>query len=407
MTHRIAYLLKKFPRLSETFVLGEILRQENLGQDLHVFSRRAPDDEPRHPELARLRATVERVPSQHALDPWKELFVEPGPGARATFDELQQVAREFGRYENLRLGRVLAEALYLRRRTEELGIDHLHAHFATESAIVAMLVHELGGPTYSVTAHAKDIYRSTVDQSLLDRLVGSSQFTVTVCDANVRFLEERLSDLAMSRVRRLYNGIDLTDFTPPKQARDENHVLAIGRLVEKKGFDILLDALDLLRERGVCPQLTLVGQGPEQEHLEARIERLGLQDQVTFAGGMDQDGVRRLLARATIFALPCIIGADGNRDALPTVLLEALACGLPIVSTPVTGIPEIVGEEGILVPERDALATANAMQKLLGDAELRARFAAGGRERAERLFDGAEAAQTLNTWLNESPAYVG
>jgi len=407
MTQRIAYLLKKFPRLSETFVLGEILRQEDLGQELHVFSRRETDDEPRHPELARLRATVERVPSAHALDPWKELFFEQGSEARATFDQLQKVVREFGRYEGLRLGRVLAEALYLRRRTAELGVDHLHVHFATESAIVAMMVHELGGPTYSITAHAKDIYRSAVDQDLLDRLVATSEFTVTVCNANVRFLEERLSEQAMSRVRRLYNGIDLGDFTPPESGRDENHVLGIGRLVEKKGFDVLLDAQDMLRKRGVASRLTLVGEGPERANLEKQIARLGLEEHVTLTGAMDQDSVRELLARASIFVLPCIIGEDGNRDALPTVLLEAQACGLPIVSTPVTGIPEIVGDQGIIVPERDAVATADAMQELLGDAEMRSRFAVGGRARAERLFDGANAARTLNAWLSESGAYVG
>jgi colanic acid/amylovoran biosynthesis glycosyltransferase len=376
---RLAYLLKKFPRLSETFVLNEILAQEDSGASIHVFSRRTPDDEPPHPQLARLRAEVEVLPGTSAMDPWKELFVKSDGENVARMGE---AVRSMQRFELPRLPKLCAEALYVLRRTKELGIDHVHSHFATESAIVAMLVHELGGPPYSITAHAKDIYRSTVDPELLSRLIERSAFTVTVCDANVRFLQDRISSEARAKLRRLYNGIDLEMFQPAAAERAPNHVLAVGRLVEKKGFDVLLDAIARLTSSGVELKATIVGDGDEREALAGQVARLGLMDRVTLAGPMDQARVRALIMEATVFCLPCVIGTDGNRDALPTVLIEALASGLPAISTPVTGVPEILGDDaGVLVPERDPAATAAALERLIRDPAERARIAALGRAR--------------------------
>ena len=400
---RIAYLLKKFPRLSETFVLNEILGQERLGADVHVFSRRAADDEPRHPQLSELRAPVEVLPERHELDAWTMLFAdEPHPEETfAHVGRLVQLARE---WEEPRFARLLAEALYLLRRTRELGIDHLHTHFATDSATVAMMLHELGGPSYSITAHAKDIYRSTVDVRKLDRLFARAAFVVTVCDANARHLAQRIAPEAQARVRRLYNGIDLEAFDmAPSEQREEYHVLSVGRLVEKKGFSVLLDALAELKRRNTRVQATIVGDGDEREALERRVVELGLSDSVVLAGAWDQARVREIMNRATVFCLPCLIGEDGNRDALPTVLLEALAVGLPVVSTPVTGIPEIVadGRAGELVPERDARATADALERLLGDGDRRRELARRGRERAQELFCARRVAATLNAWFEE------
>ncbi|MCP3915352.1 MAG: colanic acid biosynthesis glycosyltransferase WcaL [bacterium] len=399
---RVAYLLKKFPRLSETFVLGEILAQEALGTDVVVFSRRKPDDELRHPALAGVRAPVELIGGESRPDPWRELFVE-GESSADLIERLGGLVRELAPFDHPRLSSLFGEALYLLRRTRELGVEHVHVHFATEAALVAMMAHELGGPSYSITAHAKDIYRSTVDRDQLDMVVERSAFTVTVCDANVRYLRERLSPVVSRRVRRLYNGIDLASFAYTPADREENHVLAVGRLVEKKGFDILLKAVARMGTDGVRPRVTIVGQGDEHEWLVATADALGIEDQVVFAGALDQDGVRALMREATVFCLPCVIGEDGNRDALPTVLLEALAVGLPCISTPVTGVPEILadGDAGVLVPERDVESTAEALTGLLADARRRRELAERGRLHAEQAFDGREAARVLGRWFAE------
>jgi glycosyltransferase involved in cell wall biosynthesis len=397
---RVAYLLKKFPRLSETFVLNEILMQERGGLPVHVFSRRPPDPEPRHPQLADLKATVEYLSLQQSLEPWLAMF-GPKPEQRRTLERFGELVRELSSYEHSRLPALFAEALFLLGRCRELGIEHVHVHFATDSAVTAMLVHDLGGPTYSLTAHAKDIYRTTVNARLLSRIVARSEFTVTVCDANVRHLSETLSKEAMSRVRRLYNGIDLVRFRPSTTPRDESHVLSVGRLVEKKGFPVLVDALAILRDRGVPFRATFVGEGEDRVRIEAAIAAAGLTSRIRLTGALDQDAVRAELGRATVMCLPCVIGDDGNRDALPTSLLESIASGLPCISTPVTGIPEILadGKVGVLVPENDPVATADAIQSLFEDRGERQRFATAGRAHAEHLFDAESSARTLREWF--------
>jgi glycosyltransferase involved in cell wall biosynthesis len=400
---RLAYLLKKFPRLSETFILNELLAQERLGQSLRVFSRRPPDDEPRHPQLEQLRAPVELLPHSREVDPWTELFVHDEGDLVVQVSALTRrgVLKDHPRFPSL-----LAEAVFLRRRCRELGVEHLHVHFATDGALLAWLLRQLGGPSYSITMHAKDIYRSTVDAQVLERLVAGSSFVVTVCDANVDWLGCKIGARAMPRVRRLYNGIDLQLFSPGDTPREADHVLAVGRLVEKKGFDVLIDAAARLAGEGRRPRFTIVGDGDQRDALAARIAAHGLHDTVHLAGPLDQHAVLALMRSATLFCLPCRVGEDGNRDALPTVLLEALACGLPVVSTPVTGIPEIVdhGQAGRLVPEDDVEATARALSELLGDEALRGRLSTSGREHAGLHFDLQRNSRTLKSWFDEALA---
>ena len=398
---RLAYLVKKFPRLSETFVLNEVLGQQDLGAELTVFARRPADDEPRQPQLARLTAPIELVPPASQIDLWQDLFGADGP---KLLPRVQRVVETFRPLGHPRLPSLVAEALWLLRRTSELGIEHVHVHFATEAAVTAMLLAELGGPGYSVTAHAKDIYRSTVNAPLLSAIVERSRFTVTVCDANVRHMNGLIGPRAQAKLRRLYNGIDVDLFTPPPAPRRERHVLSVGRLVEKKGFDVLIDSFAALARRRIGFQATLIGDGEEREAIRARIQAAGLAERVELAGALDSAAVRERMRAATVLCLPCKIGEDGNRDALPTVLLEALASGLPCISTPVTGIPEILdeGRAGTLVPENDVEATARALERVLADPALRAAQAAAGRQRAERLFEARASARTLHDWFQEA-----
>jgi glycosyltransferase involved in cell wall biosynthesis len=393
----IGYLLKKFPRLSETFILGELLQQEALGAQLRVFSRRTPDDEPRHPALEGMKAEVELLPSRSELDPWSRVFAPEEAGLLEALGPVVRPLQEFGLP---RIGRLVGEALHVLDRTRDLGVQHLHVHFATESAIVAHLVHQLGGPTYSITAHAKDIYRSTVDPRLLTRIVADSSFTTTVCEANLEHLRGFLGEAAQPRLRKLFNGIDLEHFRPGDAPREEDLVLSVGRLVEKKGLDLLVDAMVQVRAARPAARCVIVGQGDAREALEARIQERDAGAFVRLEGALHQGEVLALMQRATVFALPCRVGDDGNRDALPTVLLEALGCGLPCVSTPVTGIPEILdqGRVGRLVPEEDSDALAAALLELLGSSEERQRLSEEGRAHALTHFNGPTIAQTLKAW---------
>jgi glycosyltransferase involved in cell wall biosynthesis len=402
---RLGYLLKKFPRLSETFVLGEILGQEALGREIVVFSRRTPDDEPRHPELARLAAEVVNVPPTSDLDPFTALL----EAATLSPDFLERLGDVLARLRPLglsRLGKLVAEALWLLDDTRRRGIDHLHVHFATDSAVVAHVVHALGGPSYSITAHAKDIYRDTVDVRLLDLLFAGSAFTVTVCDANVAHLAERLAPRALANVRRLYNGIERAAFEGVARRPMPGRILTIGRLVAKKGFDTLIDALAELARRDVAFTCEIVGDGEERDLLADRIAHLRLSDKVRLLGPQPADRVRERLGEATVFALPCRVGDDGNRDALPTVLLEAQAARVPLVSCAVGGVAEILdhGKAGVLVPEDDALALADALQHVLAEPRAFSSHVEHGLALGRREFDRARQAQRLGAWFDAALA---
>jgi glycosyltransferase involved in cell wall biosynthesis len=213
---------------------------------------------------------------------------------------------------------------------------------------------------------------------------------VTVTDANRRFLEELLARQGRTgRIIRIYNGVNIARLTPALDGRADDLVLGIGRLVPKKGHDVLIEAVRLLRNRGVAVRLEVVGDGPLQAELTQQITASGLAGDVTLLGPRPHAEVLDLLRRCTVFALPSTIAMDGDRDALPTVITEAMALGAPVVSTAVSGIPEQVdsGRTGLLVEPDDPDVLAAALESLLTDAALRRRFAIAARERAEERFD--------------------
>jgi len=378
----IAYVLKMFPRFSETFVLNELLELERQGVTLRIFSLRMPDDGIVHGEVELLRGAVTYVRLERVV-----------AVARAH-------ARVFRR-SPVRYVRALARALRPRRRSstrhflkagviadhvQQEGLPHMHAHFASTAASVALHVHRLTGVPYSFTAHAKDIYRHDLDLGYLRTKLDEARFAVTVSDFN----REHLARLGAGRVVRIYNGLDLRRFVPNGATPDEPPlVLAVGRLVEKKGFDVLIEACGLLRDAGMRFRCLVVGKGELARELQALISALDLGRHVELAGPLPQETLLELFPRASVVAAPCVVGSDGNRDGLPTVLTEALALQIPVVATPVTGIPELVddGRTGLIVPERDAAALAAAIRRLIEEPETARRLAAAGRARVEQDFD--------------------
>ncbi len=409
---RAAYVLKMFPRLSETFVLNEILELERQGSLLSVFSLRKPDNGRFHPALGELRAKVEYAPEWKLSSLWSSLRGSPllAPRRRA------RLGHAVARLLSLDVAEPwlrLAEGIALAERALASGTRHIHAHFATSATEVAMIASELTGIPYSFTAHAKDVYRETVSPALFSEKVRRARFVVTVTRAAADHVRTRLlsRDAGLARkVRLLHNGVDLGLFRPiaPSPSRDGGVplVLSIGRLVEKKGFPVLIEACAALRRKRVPFRCEIVGDGEERAALEARARALGLGGTVRFLGALTHDEVRERLGRAALVALPCVVGADGNRDSLPTVLLEAMACGLPVVSTPVGGIPEIVdpGKNGLLVPEADPKALAGAMEALARDPGRRRAFGAAAREKAEARFDLRRNVAVLKGWFERSSA---
>jgi len=213
---------------------------------------------------------------------------------------------------------------------------------------------------------------------------------VTVSEYNRRHLAELVGDGLAARIIRLYNGLDLTRIQPdPSIRREPDLILAVGRLVEKKGFRYLVDACRLLQECGRSFRCLIVGKGPQQSILADQIGTLGLQDRVLLLGAQSQEQVLELMKRAAVLVLPCVVTEAGDRDALPTVLLEALALGLPVISTALAGIPEIIehGSTGLLVPPGDSRLLAKTIAEVLASPELRERLGRPGRSKAEEAFD--------------------
>jgi colanic acid/amylovoran biosynthesis glycosyltransferase len=281
----------------------------------------------------------------------------------------------------------LYQAIYVGRRLREMGVSHVHAHFAGMAARTAFWINKFFPITFSFTAHANDIFVPTDFEIGLDKLVNTAQAIITETDFAADFLCKRFPDRA-GRVHRIYNGLDLSEFGRADFSSVPPLIITVGRLIPKKGFSDLIRACALLSQRGKSFRCEIIGEGPAESDLRDEIEQFGLQRYVTLAGAKPQSQLRRHLARSNIFALPSVIDSDGGMDNLPTVIMEAMATGLPVVSTNIGGIPEMVikNETGFLVQPGDGVAIADAIHKIIADTSLAQRLGQSGFERARALF---------------------
>jgi glycosyltransferase involved in cell wall biosynthesis len=382
-----------YPRFSETFILSEILAHEAAGEadgaDLEIFSLRWPADGRFHAALAEVRAPVTYLES----GPWKASGVWTSLAEAA--EELPDVWRWMDELVRIEVGDAL-QAVELARLVRQRDIAHLHAHFGSVATTVARLAAGLAGVPYSFTAHAKDIFHADVDPDDLRRKLTDAAAVVTVSDFNLAFLRTAYPGAA-ERVARVYNGLDLARFPYRSPADRPPVIAAVGRLVEKKGFGDLVAASAILAARGVDFHCRILGGGQLADTLAAQIAELGVGDRVELVGARPQDEVHRLVQGAAALAAPCVVDSDGNRDGLPTVLLEAMALGTPCVATPVTGIPEVVrdGQTGLEVPQHAPEALADALERLLVDARLRVGIAQRARSLVEEEFDIQRQAQRM------------
>ncbi len=378
---RIGYVLKRYPRLSETFIVTEILAHEQAGLDIEIFSLRPATEGRFHEILSRVRAKVNYLcPSRlRAVELW-EMIRTVSKLYPAVWEVLKNAATEETKE--------IQQALMLARAIHAQKITHLHAHFGTTSTTIARLASRITGVPYSFTAHAKDIFHESVVHDDLNQKLHDASTVVTVSDYNLKFLRDGYGPAA-NRVRRIYNGLDLDEFSYQPGSNGHPRILAVGRLVEKKGFSVLVDACKLLKERGRDFNCDIIGDGDFMVELTQQIERLGLNDRVTMVGPRPRGEVIESILGANLMAAPCIEGADGNKDGLPTVLLEAMALGTPCVSTDVTGIPELVRHEisGLIAPQHDSKTLADHIERLLDDPQLSEQMSRKGREIIEENFD--------------------
>ena len=395
----LGYVLKRFPRISETFVASELIELERQGERVSVFAISRPEEPFTHAFLSELRAPVVYLPHRPAREPLRVLCALARVTGRVPRGWLG-AARESLWPPRIAGLRRLLQATVLRVELDRAGVDHVHAHFATSAAGLAHLAWRMGGPTYSVTAHAKDIYHSDVRPDRLRDKLGDASFVATVSRRNREHLSTVLGD--DRRVRVVSNAVDLQRLgTPQVDGRRPAVVLSVARMIEKKGLGDLVAACGLLAARGVRLRLELAGGGPLRDALEADAARRGVD--AVFHGALPHESVLELYRRASVFSLPCVIAQSGDRDGLPTSVLEAMASGVPVVTTGVNGLEEAVIHErtGLLVPQRDPEALAAALERLLAEPELGARLAVAARQHVEAHFSLARSVRLLRTLFPE------
>jgi glycosyltransferase involved in cell wall biosynthesis len=399
----IGYILRSFPRLSQTFILSEALALEERGVRLRLFPAIDPREPVVQPQVAEVRAPVRYLSTTdeaelQAAHAWLAHHAPERYAAardyvrrRADLDEGYVAASRFYCFDQAVL---LAEQLHLAG-----DVGHLHAHFAHDPTLVALLTQQLTGISFSFTAHARDLFQ--IPRHILVERVAAATAIVTCCGANCDYLDEVLPPELRGKVHLIHHGVNLDGFQPaPRRDPAPGEaplILSVGRLVEKKGFPDLLRAVALLRGSGRQLRLAIYGDGPLRAELTALAEQLGIADCFELPGERPQRELVPALQTADIFALTPFVTDDGDRDGVPNVLAEAMACGVPVVSTAVSGIPELVrhGENGLLCAARDVETIAAALGRLLDDREERLRFGAAARRTVVEHFDLRTAAGRL------------
>lgn len=392
----LGMILKGYPRISEAFISNEILLLERLGFTIHIFSMRHPREAFSHESVKQIRARVDYLP-QELLRPLPVLLYHnlllavrrPFNYGRA----VKTAARRFLRTRKSATLKHLFQAGYLvHKLLPESGVVRFHAHFAHSPTSVALFAGRLSGLPFSFTAHAKDIYTQNPKQ--VAEKIGLARFVVTCTEYNRRYLSDLDPD-SRTDIHRIYHGIDMTLFSGEEGIREPAEpyrILTVARLTEKKGLPTLYRAIRILRDRGVNMRHTLIGDGDDREEFLNLIRSLELTDACRWAGTLPHEKVLDHYRRSHLFALACQVAPNGDRDGIPNVLIESMAMGVPVVSTELSAIPELVrdGETGLLVAPRNPEALADAMVRLLTDTELRRRIIPAARaEVAERFSNRA------------------
>lgn len=394
---RIALVVKGYPRLSETFIAQEILALEARGLAFDIWSLRRPTDRHVHPMHERIAARLFYLP-EYLHDDIKRVLrgVAANVLRRGFWRLLPAFLRDLARDPSASRLRRFGQALVLAREIDPSS-RHLHVHFLHTPGSVARYAALLSGRRYSFSAHAKDIW--TLPAWEKREKIRDAAWGVTCTQDGLAALRACADAPDAKRVLLVHHGLDLSRFPPPPEARamrdggdanDPVRFITVGRAVEKKGFDDLLQALALL-PRGLAWRLTHIGGGPLLDALKEKAQHLGVADRIDWLGAQPQDRIIAELRAGDLFTLPSRPAADGDRDGLPNVIMEAASQALPIVATDFAGVPEFVeqGLSGRLVPPGDPAALAAALERLARDPEERRRLGDGARLRLQNDFTSA------------------
>jgi len=392
MSRPIAYVSSRFPVLREMFIIREVLALERAGIDVRVYSLKRPDRsvdyrrdgpagrEPYYsPFLLSWQLVVDNL-ATFARSPWLYISTPLSAAWRFRAHPLQA----------LKCIALFPKMIHYGRRMKAEGVQGVNACWASLPALVALVAKRFFDLPYCMTCRAWDIFVPMNQRDLPVKIAAASAVR-TNNDSGAEFMRRFCAGPEdESKIRRVYNPFDIAGVTQRSVLPDGAPVVTSGgSLVEQKGLGYLLDAVARLKEEGLDCVVKLVGEGADRPNLEQRAEALGIADRVEVLGSLPNHAFLDEMRASHAFVLPSVPAGNGCMDGIPNVLIESMAAGVPVISTEISGIPELVENEvtGLLVPPRDAASLANAMRRLLVDRRLQERFSAAGHERVESMFD--------------------
>lgn len=391
MAHRIAYIVSRFPKLSETFILREMIALEKSGWEVCLYP-----------------IILEKTKLVHAeAQPWlQRLSHYPWLSGKVIRANLALLFRSPFKYLSLWtqviLGNIKSPGFLIRaimlfpksvliaEDLQEKKVTHIHAHFATHPAMAAWIMHQISGISYSITVHAHDIY---VNRSMLEPKLRNASFIVAISDFNREFLARHYGDWVREKIKIVHCGIDTEVYSNLSgsggSVTGKKTLVSIGSLQPYKGMQYLVNACAILKERGVSFVCKIIGEGEERKHLSELIARHGLEDHVELLGAKRQDEVAGLLREASCYVQPSVITETGKMEGIPVAMMEAMATNLPVIASKLSGIPELVrhGETGYLVPPGESQALADAIEYVLTHSAETSQIAASGRGMVRAEFD--------------------
>ena len=384
---KVAYLLSMFPCWSETFILREMLELQRRGVELTILSLKPCSESLVHPEA---RLLVEQGRVEYASRPrallrfLRLLATRPGTLLRLLADfrgnfhgSTSSLAKSLS---SMVLAADFIPLLQARR------ISHIHAPWATYPSTAAWFCGRMAGFSFSFAARAHDLFLE--DHGLAIKFQ-EARFSQTITEYNRTLIRERFPSRAPETLHVIHSALNPADFGCSREPVWPPLLLSVGRMVEMKGFEDLIEACALMRDGGIAFQCQIVGEGPLQRSLLDQIQARGLGSRVRLLEPVPQAEIRKLLEQATCFVLPCVTARNGDQDGIPNVLMEAMAGHVPVISCPTSGVPELVqhGVTGLLATPRDPRSLSQQIVRMLVDPEMRRRLAEAGRLKVEDEFD--------------------
>ena len=386
--HKILYVLDRFPKLSETFILNEIVELVKRGYEIRIVSLLTPNEiivneDVKNFELLKKTSYLRRTYIKKAMFHlgfyyyvWRLVRV-------LIKRENWRIISNPNRQENIRLLLNLLGLVSL-----EESPDLIHSHFAAKASVFGLFLAKAMKKPFSFTAHAYEIFKSP-DVDRLRETMHEANCIITPSMYNKKYLEG-ITGIEKSDIQIVRATIEPEKFKPSRKGINGSiHILGIGRLVEKKGFEFLIKSMTIVQKKFCNVSLTIAGDGPLKDSLQKLIQQEGLHSQVQLVGAVTNEDCKSLLRECTIAVLPCVVALDGDRDVCPLSLQEAMAMEIPVISTHVGSVPELIndGANGILVPERNEEALASAIMKLIENPELRRKMGESGRGKILKEFN--------------------